>query len=85
MGFTWVKPITVKGQITAEAVNEIRTNTDWIDNHHDAASGYYCAAYYASQLTAQYSAQCPSNYDYYGNYANYGSYQDNACNCSDAV
>jgi hypothetical protein len=75
MGFTWTKPISAAGQITADAINEIRTNVDWIDNHHDAASGYYCATYYASHLstnygsnlTSQYSAQCASNYDYCSN------------------
>ena len=69
-GFTWVQTISSYSPITAIAINEIRTNTDYQNDNHSA----YCATNYSGDNAAQKTSYNGSNYDYgsgNGNCANW--------------
>jgi len=77
-GFTWAQTIGSLTLIHSVEIQEIRDNTDWLNNNRSP----YCSTHYASYLSTHYSTNqaghyssyCGSNYAYYG-----GNYSTNGC------
>lgn len=57
MAFVWTETIAHNGVITALAMNEIRTKTDWLKDNNS-----YCSTHYATRNTAHYDSYLATNY-----------------------
>jgi len=55
-GFTWTQTIANNGIIEAQDINEIRANTDWLNNNRN-----YCSTHYISYCGSNLS-HCGSNF-----------------------
>lgn len=79
--FTWVQNITADTKIGKAAIDEIRTNADWLNN---PANIVYCTAHYGEHFHSDYTTHMSGHYSsnqasdyvphYSGNYAYYSAH-----------
>jgi len=60
MSFTWVQTIAASGNIEKVDIDEIRSNTDWLDNNI-----VYCTGHYGTYQATTYGTHLAVNYSSY--------------------